>query len=140
MCSACGWAARGKGGARTHGLPWPLALALPLAAVMTVPYLPLSRAWGDLVSVGPVLPIALGFVVMCRPPQALSRPMEWLGNFSLPLYCVHLTILVWMSEIFGLDGWVRYAAVAVAFVVSYLFSRLISFTAKPTEVKAKAAA
>lgn len=128
-----------KGGTRTAALPWPLALALPLAAVMTVPYLPLSKAWGDLLYVIPILPISLWFVVMCRPPQALAPAMEWLGNFSLPLYCVHLTILVWLSELLGRDWWVRVLAVATACVVAYVFSRLISFQSKPTVVKAKPA-
>lgn len=129
-----------KGGARSPALPWPLALALPLAGVMAVPYLPLDKAWGDLAYVVPVLPLSLWCIVMCRPPQALSPAMEWLGNFSLPLYCVHLTILVWISELLGKDVWVRVLAVAAAMVLAYVFSRLISFGAKPTEVKVKPAA
>lgn len=128
-----------KEGFRTPGLPWPLALLLPIAGIMCVPYLPLSHATGDLVFVILFVPVMMWNVVVCRPPAALMPAMDWLGNFSLPLYCVHLTILVWMSEILGRELWVRLSAIAVALVVSYAFSRLISFKAKPTVVKGQAA-
>lgn len=127
-----------RGGLRTAALPWPLVLALPLAGIMAVPYLPLGKVAGDLAFALGFLPVMLWLLVTCRPPQALAPALEWLGNYSLPLYCVHLTILVWMSEVFGRDMWVRVAAVSVALVLAYAFSRLVSFRAKPTEVKAKA--
>lgn len=128
-----------KGGFATPALPWPLALALPVAGIAVVPSLPLSHAMGDLAFVVLFLPVMLWNVVLCRPPQWLAPALDWLGNFSLPLYCVHLTILVWMSEVFGRGGVMPYAAVGVALTVSYGFSRAISFRAKPTQVKAKPA-
>ena len=122
-------------GVRTPALPWQLALLLPIAGVVAVPYLPLAKPIGDLLFVIPFLPLMLWNVALCRPPQALAPAMEWLGNFSLPLYCVHLTVLVWISEIFGRDIWVRVMAVVAAMVLAYVFSRLISFQAKPIKVK-----
>ena len=96
---------------------------------------------GDLMGtvVVPFLPLAMWGVAMCRPPQRLMPALEWLGTFSLPLYCVHLTVLVSMSELFGRGTGVKYTAIAAALALSYLFFRLVSFHAKPTEVKPKAA-
>ncbi|MBC2651677.1 acyltransferase family protein [Novosphingobium aerophilum] len=128
-----------KAGVRTPALPWPIALALPMAGIMLVPGLPFRMATGDLLFVIPFLPVAMWGVAMCRPPQALMPALEWLGTFSLPLYCVHLTVLVSMSELFGRGIGVKYGAIAAALVLSYLFFRLVSFQAKPTEVKTKAA-
>ena len=48
------------------------------------------------------LPLAVWAVVQSHPPEALQSAFEWFGNYSLPLYCVHLTVLVWVSELFGL--------------------------------------
>ncbi len=128
-----------KDGMRSPGLPWWLATVLPVLTIVLVPVLPLSRVNGDLVFVMLFLPAIMWVVAMSQPPQALKAPMEWLGNFSLPLYCVHLTVLVWMSELLGRDAWVRFAAVAAAMVLAWVFSRLISFKSKPTEVKAQPA-
>ena len=90
-----------KAGRRTPALPWPIALALPVLGVMLVPSLPLRMATGDLLFVMPFLPVAMWCVALCRPPQALMPALEWLGTYSLPLYCVHLTVLVSASELFG---------------------------------------
>ncbi|MEO7384417.1 MAG: acyltransferase [Novosphingobium sp.] len=127
-------------GSRGPSLPWQFALVLPIAAIMFVPYLPLSHANGDLLFVVPLLPLILWNVALCRPPQALAPAMVWLGMYSLPLYCVHLTVLVWTGETLGLSGWVQVLAVSLAFVLSWLFSKLISFQSKPTVVKPKTAA
>lgn len=122
-------------GFRTPSLPWWLALTVPVACIMAVPYLPFSKATGDLVFVILVLPPAMWLIAMAQPPQGLKAPMEWLGNYSLPLYCVHLTVLVWISELFGRSMPVWIGALAAACVVAYLFSRLVSFASKPTMAK-----
>ena len=127
-----------KGGLRSPGAPWWLALAVPMAGIMTVPSLPLSHANGDLVFVVLFLPLAVWLVAMSQPPQGLNRPMEWLGSYSLPLYCVHLTVLVSVSELFGRAHWVQGLAVASALVLAWVFSRLVSFANKPLPVKAPA--
>lgn len=123
-------------GFRTPGLPWHLALLLSVAGIMAVPFLPISRVGGDLLFVMAFMPLAMWNVAMCRPPQAIGRLLEWLGNYSLPLYCVHLTVLVWISELLGRDVWVRILAIAMALALSYVFSRLISFKSKPIQAKA----
>lgn len=128
-----------KAGMRSPGLPWWLAMALPIAGIALVPSLPLSVAHGDLLFVLLFLPTVMWLVAMSQPPQTMKAPMEWLGNYSLPLYCVHLTILVWVSEALGRDGWVRFVAVGTAMVLAWIFSKLVSFKSKPTEVKPKAA-
>ncbi|MEO0033495.1 MAG: hypothetical protein RIS94_3253 [Pseudomonadota bacterium] len=124
-----------KDGARTPGLPWPIALVLPIVGIMTVPSLPFSDAVGDLLFVIVFLPAMMWMVAMCRPPAWLMGPMEWLGNYSLPLYCVHLTILVWIAELLGRSTKIWALAIAASLAVAYIFSRLISFKAKPTVAK-----
>lgn len=126
-----------KEGLRTPSLPWPIAMALPVAGIMVVPSLPLARFAGDLVFVILFLPVTMWIVAMCRPPARFLPAMDWLGVYSLPLYCVHLTILVWMSELLGREAWVRTLAIVASLVAAYAFSRLISFKAKPTQAKPK---
>lgn len=126
-----------KDGFRTPGLPWWLASALPVAGIAAVPSLPLSFPAGDLVFVMLFLPLVMWLVAMSQPPKALQAPMEWLGTFSLPLYCVHLTVLVWISEVLGREDWVRAVAVGAAMILAWVFSKLVSFKSKPTEVKAR---
>lgn len=126
---------RYRAGLRTASLPWPLALALPVVGIAAVPYLPLGKVAGDLVFVMLFLPAMMWIVAMCRPPQALKVPLEWLGTFSLPLYCVHLTVLVWMSELLGRKGWVAALAVVTAMALSWFFSKVVSFSSKPTVAK-----
>ncbi|MBC2670657.1 acyltransferase family protein [Novosphingobium piscinae] len=128
-----------KAGLRTPALPWWLALALPVGGVMLVPSLPWRMATGDLLFVIPFLPLAMWGVAQCRPPQSALPALEWLGTFSLPLYCVHLTVLVAMSELFGRGAPIKYAAILAALALSYLFFRLVSFGSKPTVVKPKTA-
>ena len=129
-----------KDGFRTPALPWPLALALPVAGIMVVPSLPFSTATGDLVFVIAFMPVMMWNVVMCQPPARLIPAMDWLGNYSLPLYCVHLTVLVWMSELLGLGTWVWALAIVASLLLAYVCSRLISFRAKPTEAKVRPSA
>lgn len=126
-------------GLRGPALPWWLALALPIAGIMALPALPLSAAKGDLAFVVLFLPVVLWAVVLCRPPQALRPAFEWFGNYSLPLYCVHLTVLVWISELLGRSTPIRALAIAAALVLAWVFSRLVSFAAKPTAIKPVAA-
>lgn len=130
-----------KGGLRTPSLPWWLALALPVLGVIAVPHLPLGRITGDLAFVIVFLPAMMWLVAMAQPPQHLRGAMEWLGTYSLPLYCVHLTVLVWTKEIAGSNSaQVAALAVGIALVLSWVFSRLVTFTSKPTAAKAKPAA
>lgn len=128
-----------KDGMRTPALPWQISLILPIVGIMLVPSLPFSKAAGDLLFVVLFLPLMMWNVAMCRPPQALAPAMDWLGTYSLPLYCVHLTIIVWVSEWLGLGDLAKIAAIAAALVVSWGFSKLISFQSKPLQVKAKPA-
>lgn len=128
-----------KGGLRTPALPWPVALALPLVGVMAVPYLPLAYPNGDLLFVIAVLPLTMWAVAMCRIPDWLAPRLDWLGAFSLPLYCVHLTVLVAVSTL-GLGWrWVP-AGVAASCLVAWGFHRLVSFRGKPLAVKGAAPA
>lgn len=124
-----------RDGARTPALPWWLALALPVVGMALVPSLPFTRANGDLIVALVFLPIVMWLVAMSRPPQWLMPKLDWLGAFSLPLYCVHLTILVSFEHL-GRTPAIMAAAVLACFVVSYVFFRLISFAPRPTPVKA----
>ena len=123
-------------GFRTPGLPWWLALALPVLGTAAVPYLPLGKVAGDLAFVMLFLPLMMWVVAMSQPPAALKAPFEWLGTYSLPLYCVHLTVLVWTKELAGSNSaTVAALAVGIALVLSWVFSKLVSFTSKPTVAK-----
>lgn len=123
-------------GFRTPSLPWWLALALPVAGIAVVPYLPLGHAAGDLVFVIGFLPVMMWLVAMAQPPLTMKAPLEWLGNFSLPLYCVHLTVLVWTKELAGSDrAAIAALAVALACGLSWFFSKVVSFSSKPTVAK-----
>ena len=128
-----------KDGMRTRSLPWQISLILPIVGIMLVPSLPFSKATGDLLFVMLFLPVAMWTVAMCRPSQSLAPVMEWLGTYSLPLYCVHLTVIVWVCEFLGLSTPAKIAAIAAAMAVSWVFSKLISFQSKPLQVKAKPA-
>lgn len=123
-------------GLRTPSLPWWLALLLPITGIAVVPYLPLGKVAGDLLFVIGFLPVMMWLVAMARPPRQMKGSMEWLGNFSLPLYCVHLTVLVWTKELAGSDrAAIAALAVTLACVLSWIFSKLVSFASKPTLVK-----
>lgn len=124
-----------KDGVRGPVLPWWLAMALPVVGIAMVPHLPLSLAHGDLVFVIGFLPLAVWVVAQSHPPKALQPASEWFGNYSLPLYCVHLTVLAWMSGVFGRAGWVQVMAVVAAMLLAWVFSRLVSFKGKPTGVR-----
>lgn len=95
----------------------------------------LSTTHGDLIFVMGFLPLAVWAVAQSHPPEALQPAFEWFGNYSLPLYCVHLTILVWVSELFGRAAWVQATAVGAAMLLAWAFSKLVSFKGRPTRVK-----
>ena len=124
-------------GARGPALPWWLALALPVIGIALVPLLPLSTIYGDLVFVLLFLPAMMWTVAMSAPPPSVRPALEWLGNFSLPLYCVHLTVLVWMSELLGKAAWVWMVALVTALVLAWVFSMLVSFASPPLAPKAR---
>ncbi len=124
-----------KEGVRWPALPWWLALVLPVVGIAIVPRLPLSHAYGDLVFVIGFLPLAVWAVAQSHPPKVLQPAFEWFGNYSLPLYCVHLTVLAWISGLLGRALWVQVLAVAAAMLLAWLFSLLVSFKGKPTAVK-----
>ena len=125
-------------GFRTPALPWWLVAALPVLVVMVVPSLPLRAASGDLLFVILFLPALMWATAMSSPPARLRPALEWLGNFSLPLYCVHLTVLVWISELLGREPWVRALALGAALALAWFFSKVVSFSSKPLAVKAQA--
>ena len=127
-----------RDGTRWPALPWPLALALPIAGIMAVPYLPLSQAHGDLAFVMGFLPLAMWLVAMARIPDWLAPRLDWLGAYSLPLYCVHLTVLVAVSTL-GHALPYRVLAIAASCALALVFHRLISFRGKPLAHKSAAA-
>lgn len=124
-----------RNGIRSTGIRWWAALALPILGLAILPELALNRAAGDLVFVLVFLPVSLWVAAMSRPPEALRGPCEWFGIYSLPLYCVHLTVLVWTKELLGNSAGVAALAMVTACVLAWIFSRLVSFTGKPTPIK-----
>ncbi len=126
-----------RAGRRSWVLPWWLALALPILGIALLPYLPLSKVYGDLAFVLMFQPIVMWLVAMSAPPPNVRPALAWLGNFSLPLYCVHLTVLVWMSELLGRATWVWIMALPTALVLAWVFSKLVSFASPPLAPKSK---
>jgi peptidoglycan/LPS O-acetylase OafA/YrhL len=118
-------------------MPWWLALLLPVIGIALVPALPLGKVWGDLAFVILFLPAMMWAVAMANPPATMRPVMEWLGNFSLPLYCVHLTVLVWTKELVGSHSLQTAGmALAIALALSWFFSKVVSFGSPPLPQKA----
>ena len=124
-------------GRRGPALPWWLALALPVIGITLMPLMPLGTINGDLLFVVLFLPAMMWTVAMSAPPPSMRPALEWLGNFSLPLYCVHLTVLVWMSELLGKATWVWMVALVTALVLAWVFSKLVSFASPPLAPKSR---
>ena len=122
-------------GFRTPAMPWWIVAVLPVIGVALVPSLPLSPATGDLLFVIGFLPLLMWGTAMTSPPARLRPALEWLGNFSLPLYCVHLTVLVWTKELLSNSGQVAALAVVLACLLAWIFSKLVSFSSKPLPAK-----
>ncbi len=122
-------------GFRTPALPWWIAAAVPVIGIMLVPLLPFSPATGDLLFVILFLPVMMWATAMTSPPPSLRPALEWLGKYSLPLYCVHLTVLVWTKELLNNSGQVAVLAVGLACLLAWVFSRLVSFSSKPLAAK-----
>ena len=122
-------------GFRTPALPWWIAAVLPVIGIMLVPSLPFSPATGDLLFVIAFLPLMMWCTAMTSPPTGVRPALEWLGNFSLPLYCVHLTVLVWAKELLNNSGQVAALAVVLACLLAWIFSKLVSFSSKPLPTK-----
>jgi peptidoglycan/LPS O-acetylase OafA/YrhL len=129
-------------GRRGPALPWWLALGFPVFGIVLVPILPLSTILGDLLFVLLFLPAIMWTAAMSTPPPRMRPALEWLGNFSLPLYCVHLTVLVWMSELLGRAIWVWMLALTTALLLAWAFSKLVSFASPPLapKIRGKSAA
>lgn len=124
-------------GARGPTMPWWLALLLPVIGIALVPALPVGNVWGDLAFVILFLPAMMWAVAMANPPAAMRPVMEWLGTFSLPLYCVHLTVLVWTKELVGSHSLQTAGmALAIALALSWFFSKVVSFGSPPLPQKA----
>ena len=124
-------------GQRGPALPWWLALALPVLGIVLLPHLHLLKDYGDLAFVLVFLPLVMWLVAMSVPPPQVRPALAWLGNFSLPLYCVHLTVLVWLSELLGRATWVWMQALPTALVLAWVFSKLVSFASPPLARKSK---
>ena len=123
-------------GFRTPALPWWIAAMLPVIGIMLVPSLLFSPATGDLLFVIAFLPLMMWCTAMTSPPPRIRPALEWLGNFSLPLYCVHLTVLVWAKELLNNSGQVAALAAVLACLLAWIFSKLVSFSSKPLPAKA----
>ena len=124
-------------GRRGLALPWWLALTFPVIGVVLLPHLNLITVYGDLAFVLMFLPLVMWLVAMSTPPHNVRSALAWLGNFSLPLYCVHLTVLVWMSELLGRATWVWMLALPAALILAWVFSKVVSFASPPLATKPK---
>ncbi len=80
-------------GARTSTVPWILALLLPPASVIALPYMPLSLASGDTFATIVLLPVFFWLAACTTVPPRVEPWLSRMGALSFPLYAVHLPIL-----------------------------------------------
>ncbi|MGX7895055.1 acyltransferase family protein [Tsuneonella sp. HG222] len=78
---------------RWPDLPWPAALALPVAVIAALPYAPLGHAAGDILIA--IIAFPLWLILAIRAPASTSAEpwLRRLGLLSYPLYAIHLPIL-----------------------------------------------
>lgn len=81
---------------------WRIALMLPLVALVTLPWLPLSLAAGDMLAVIVVLPCLFWVAVATRPPRDQKIGLERVGAISFPIYALHLPCI--LGSIFLVGG------------------------------------
>ena len=91
MAMARHW--RQRGGARPM-LDWRLALVAPVLFLMTLDWLPLPRAIGDIAAVIVVLPVLFWVAANAVPPPRAGPALQRLGAISFPLYALHVPLLV----------------------------------------------
>ena len=109
-------------------LPWSIALALPLTAIMVLPALPLGTAAGDGLVILAVFPPLLWLAASATPPRAAGKWLGLAGLLSFPLYAVHLPILEYVGGLhLGAAGPV--IAIATALVVAALVAQIPSLRA-----------
>ncbi|WP_295634590.1 acyltransferase [Novosphingobium sp.] len=81
----------------SSGLPWYVALTLPLSALMVLPALPLNTAIGDALVILLLFPPLLWLAASATPPAFAGKWLRAAGLLSFPLYAVHLPILEYVG-------------------------------------------
>ncbi len=113
-------------GVRGPRLDWRLALLLPLACVLALPWLPLGIAVGDAAMSMAVLP-ALFWLAACARPAgtAAAAVLERFGDWSFPIYAFHVPIIAAFLAV--QDSWAsRATAVVVVILVAATLPRSIA--------------
>jgi peptidoglycan/LPS O-acetylase OafA/YrhL len=90
---------------------WRMALLLPLAALLVLPYLPLSVAVGDALIVIAVFPPLFWAACTAVPPAKHQAMLERLGSLSFPLYALQIPII--MAFRFAEVSWRAQAMAAI---------------------------
>jgi peptidoglycan/LPS O-acetylase OafA/YrhL len=78
---------------RLAGVDWKWPVALTAGAVLSLPYLPLPKNFGDVAIIFAIFPTAFVCAIGARLPAVLAPAMLWLGRLSYPLYAVHEPII-----------------------------------------------
>lgn len=98
---------------------WLFALFTPLAALMLLPWLPLSLARGDVLVSVVVLPALFWIAATAEPPASVAPLLLRLGALSYPIYALHAPIFLGFH--FLQEGWItRLSAVALTLVAAQL--------------------
>jgi len=92
---------------------WQIALVAPLAALVALPWLPLSEAVGDGLVTLIVMPALFWISTTVVPSESAGVTLQRVGAISFPLYALHLPVLVAGSYI-SVTPAARIAAAATA--------------------------
>lgn len=80
-------------------VPWSIALALPIAVTLLVPFLPVAQWIGDAALTIVIYPALFWIVVSSTPPVSAEPWLARLGLLSYPLYATHGAFFVLASVI-----------------------------------------
>lgn len=80
---------------------WRLALLLPFAVIVSMPYLPISITLANALCVLLVFPALFWLAVHAAPPSSVERGLTLLGAISFPLYATHFPVLIMAVQLGG---------------------------------------
>ena len=118
------WVAGWQAGAAPRPLAdWRVALALPLAAVMLLPWLPLTAAQGDALAVVVILPLLFWVAATAHWPEESLAGLTRLGSLSFPIYALNMPVVI------AFTFWDKSALARLgAVTVTLMLAALVAYT------------
>jgi peptidoglycan/LPS O-acetylase OafA/YrhL len=116
---------RRQGGLRPSArVDWRLPILLAAGAVLALPYLPMTKTFGDVLMIFGIFPLAFLGAVVARPPTACERGLLALGRLSYPLYAVHFPLVLLVHRT-GNTAWHAGLAAIAALALSGALAALM---------------